>query len=128
MQIVYLDTSFLLSYLLEGKKTFVSLKEKCHFISSKLILSETASALARYDLLPSDWTEASWNYCSIINDNTHLQRHHQKILSCGFVRGADLHHLSLAEDFYDGLDEKCIATLDKAQAEVAEALGYSVLS
>ncbi len=123
----YLDTSFLLSFVLEGSDRFRELEKKYTFISSILILSETASALAREQRLPENWGLSHWTYCSLLDLNAEVMNYHSEILKAGWLRGADLHHLAASEHFFGEEREKHFISLDKSQSKIAKELGYKCL-
>ena len=127
MQPVYVDTSCLVSIALgeKGHKSLVKSLATCDLYSSNLLEAELAATLKREGLQPNLGQLLSglrWVFV-----DRALSAEIQQVLNVGFVRGADLWHLSTALFLKSHLPKLSFSSLDKRQIEVAGGLNLKLL-
>ena len=122
----YLDTSALLAVLFrqpEAERVFNAIRSVPQVVSSDLIISETLSACRRerVDLAKARvWLERIHIIRAVVDEDATAA-----VLKHGYIRGADLHHVTSALWMFEGLERQvCFATLDDTQAGIAAAFGF----
>ena len=90
-------------------------------VSSNLLEAELRAAFGREHVRCGagllDWVD--WVY-----PNRSLSREFERVLSCGYLKGADLWHLACALFLDPDAQELAFLTLDRRQQEVARQLGF----
>lgn len=125
---IYVDTSVILSKLFGEPVKFdwEKLKNRTIF-SCSLIYYETISACARENLDLED-ANSLLNSIDIISPNSILRKETEKILSVGFLKGADLKHVATAVWLSKGEPKNLhFLSFDKQQSLVAKKLGFKSL-
>ena len=125
--IAYIDTSFLIAIILgepEGAHCTKRLEEVDRIYSSNLLEAEVRATLAREKVV----TDAQKLLAPIrwVMPNAPLSGEIGRVLSEGYVRGADLWHLATALELSPVASEILFLTLDKRQGEIAAKLGFAV--
>ena len=124
MRAAYVDTSCLVAVALAetgSAQVLRSLQSYDVLLSSNLLEAELRAALQREDVAgdPRFFLSAiSWVY-----PDRPLTSEISTVLRAGYVKGADLWHLSVAL-FFDPLHEIGFLTLDARQQQISEQLGF----
>ena len=124
MNVAYVDTSCLVA-LAFGERGAAALARRLNrfnrLVASNLLESELRSAYAReqIDDDPDALDAISW----IVPDRS-LSPEIGRVLSAGYVRGADCWHLATALYLASEPGNITFMTLDRAQGAVARALGF----
>ena len=125
MRIGYLDTSLLVAVAFDEpdvREWLPRLRSMERLYSSTLLESEFLSASERegvrgsvqHLLSPIRW----------VHPQRRLTGEADLALACGFLRGADLHHLATALFLFPDPSEVHFLSLDARQAQVAGQLGF----
>ncbi len=126
MKAGYVDTSCLVAIAFdEPERTEVAsrLGEQDIVLSSNLLEAEFRAALARES---ADLDEALFSWITWVLPDRPLSVEITRVLRTAYLRGADLWHLSTAIYVTSDPGDLTFLTLDRRQAEVAEALGFRV--
>lgn len=91
--------------------------------SADLLVAEVLSAVARERLRLDD---VLLDNVRLVRPNRSLRREIERVLTAGYVRGADCLHLATALYLAPDPSELTFLTLDERQRAVAQALGFSV--
>ncbi len=131
MKVIYIDTSVLVSLFFEG-----SIKENREFrnaigkadevLSSLLIEAEFFSVLTR-EKIPRDEGLQFLRQISYVIPDRSLASEINRILSLGYVRGADVFHLACALYLDPPAHKLLFLTADAKQRDLAKLLKFSVL-
>lgn len=129
MSIGYVDTSFIISILLEEasyKKNLNKFYSIDQIFVTNLLESEALSTLKRNKITKFDknlFERVDW-----ISIPERLTEFLAKIFSIGYLRGADAHHLASALWIVgaENTSECHFLTLDENQKAVAKKLGFKV--
>lgn len=124
MRLAYVDTSSMLAVAFgepEGKAVARRMGEFDRLVSSNLLEAEFRAALVRENVEGSGDPLLAW--LTWIHPGRQLTPEYQRVLACGYVRGADLWHLACALFLRERLDSLAFVTLDARQLEVAKQLG-----
>jgi predicted nucleic acid-binding protein len=89
--------------------------------ASTLAEAELMAALAREGLSAFDVPGVDW-----IAPSRRLTRELERVLSGGYLRGADAWHLACALFLDPDVNQLVFLTLDRRQREVAKAVGFRV--
>ena len=126
MATVYVDSSALLAITFNeegGVGARRQLAEYSRLVSSNLLEAETRAAFARESRAFED--SSLYGIEWILPEHA-LTREIARVLSAGYVKGADAWHLAAALYATLELDVAAFITLDAQQRRVAEALGFEV--
>ena len=121
----YIDTSYLIAIALE-EKGFPTLARRLNsfdvVLSSNLLEAEYSAAFARRRREPdrTNLGRIEW-----IHPDRSLRQEITRVLTEGFVRGADCWHLACALFFAPDPSTISFLTLDTRQQAVANALGFA---
>lgn len=128
-EIGYLDSSAFLAMSLhqpEGKDLKRRLRSMRRLIASDLLISEVCSAFRR-EGLPLEPLAGQLAAVDIITTSL-TPEILAEVLSFGYTRGADAHHLASAFWFCSGAPKNLyFISLDAPQLSVAKQLGFKVL-
>lgn len=128
MKTAYIDTSCLLAITFEEpgqQKVVVALTDYDELFSSNLLEAELLAATQREGVvLPR--VEALKRLIWVWPDRP-LTPEFERILSRGYLRGADLWHLASALYLRDKIGFTDFLTLDKKQAQLAQRLDFEGL-
>ena len=124
MKVAYVDTSCLVCTRLSQPGSAAVAKKLGKFdqlFSANLLEAEIHSVMAREHIVPtSDLLKGiRW-----IIPNRTLHDEIAKVLSAGYVRGADCWHLATALYLADDVGSMSFLTLDERQRSVARTLGF----
>ncbi len=124
MSVAYVDTSCLVAIAFSERNATAMVRRLSEFdewVSSNLLESELRSAFARERVeLPAKLLASiAW----ILPDRP-LSDEITRVLSAGYLRGADCWHLATALYLADEPASISFLTLDDAQKEIAHALGF----
>ncbi len=127
-KIVYVDSSVFIGILCHEPGSSVSEKALTaadKIVSSILTEAEVYSVAVRERL---DWGIVSSIYSgvSLIFPDRSLENELTRVLSCGYVRGADAFHLACALYLDPCAKEIIFLTADRAQAACARTLGFRI--
>jgi hypothetical protein len=128
MKVAYVDTSCLVAVTFDepGAEHLTNqLQSFDRLFSSNLLEAELRAALIREHVVKADTSQLSrvtWVY-----PNRPLSSEFQRVLACGYVRGADLWHVACALFLVSDPPQITFATLDQRQFEVATMLGFQSL-
>lgn len=125
MAVAYIDSSCLVALAL-GERESVAIGRRLlefeQLISSNLLEAEVRSVMRResetgveVDLASMTWMDAP----------RPLSREIARVLTAGYVRGADCWHLATALHLAPEPSDLTFLTLDKRQRSVAKALGFA---
>jgi predicted nucleic acid-binding protein len=123
---VYVDTSCLVAIAFDepgSRQLARKLEAADSLVASILLEAELRSAFAR-----EATTEAADKLLSAIDwilPDRRLSREIDQVLSHGYLRGADLHHLACAIFLAGDARGVAFCSLDRRQAEVAKKLGFA---
>ncbi len=127
MKLAYVDTSCLVAIAFAepgARKVAGRLGRLDRLFSSNLLEAELRSALAREgvsgDAAQDLVTGITWVY-----PNRPLTQEFDRIITLGYVRGADLWHLACALFLAPDGRDLAFMTLDQSQQRVATRLGFS---
>lgn len=125
VKIAYVDTSCIVAAAF-GEPTAAAVVKRLakydRVLSSPLLEAELLSALRR------EGGELNENYVSaieLVTVDRPLRAEVAKVLSVGYVRGADCWHLATALYLAPNPSELSFVTLDLPQKKVARALGFT---
>lgn len=128
MKVAYIDTSSILAvYLLEPghRKVLEALDRYDEILSSNLLEAELRSAMLREGL---DGPELELLERLVwVLPSRPLSGELSKVLSAGYLGGADSWHLACALYIRGSNDGVEFVTLDRRQREVAERLGFKLI-
>jgi hypothetical protein len=93
--------------------------------SANLLEAELRAALARERVA---WRQELVSAIGWVLPARRLSEEIGRVLEAGYLRGADLWHVSVAVHLQDGIGELDFLTLDTTQREVAAAAGLSAPS
>lgn len=127
--LAYVDTSVLAAILFRepgAEEIHERLRDFDTLFSSNLLEAELRAAGAREDI-PTAKITASLESMEWVFPNRSLQQELERTLAVGYVRGADLWHLSCALYVSHALAPVTFVTLDRRQRDVAEAVGLTVM-
>lgn len=125
MKLAYVDSSCLVAIAFEepGAGALANrLRRFDRLFSASLLEAEFRSALQR-EGLPDGETLLGW--VNWVHPNRRLTEEFDRILSFGYIRGADLWHLACALFLDPSAREIAFLTRDARQREVAAKLGFS---
>lgn len=125
MTVAYIDTSCLvaIAFSERGARALARrLETYDEIVSSNLLEAELLSAMTREEV--EDDGDLLCGVSWILPDRR-LTGEFQQVLSVRYVRGADLRHLATALYLAESPADVDFLTLDSAQREAAEALGFS---
>jgi len=136
LNVAYVDTSCLVAIAFDepGARSLARKLRACDcLVASILLESEFRSTLTREGISAS--ADQLLGSVEWVLPDRRLSREIDRVLSHGYVRGADLHHLACAlflvgdgaADSAADSDGLAFYSLDKRQSEVATALGFSIL-
>lgn len=127
MKLAYVDTSCLVAIAFAepgARKVAGRLGRLDRLFSSNLLEAELRSALAREgvsgDAAQDLVTGITWVY-----PNRPLTQEFDRIITLGYLRGADLWHLACALFLAPDGRDLAFMTLDQSQQRVARRLGFS---
>ncbi|MDD9980617.1 MAG: PIN domain-containing protein [Gammaproteobacteria bacterium] len=126
MSTAYLDTSVLtvIAFDEPGAAAYArQLDDFARLISSNLLEAELRAAFARENLVFQESAVAGIEW--ILPDRT-LAPEYATVLEAGYLRGADLWHVTTALYVSPRCSSLWFVTLDARQGAVAEALGFPV--
>ena len=126
MKAAYVDTSCLVAIAFDepqGAEVASRLGEQDILLSSNLLEAEFRAALARES---ADLDETLFSWITWVLPDRPLSVEITRVLRSAYVRGGDLWHLSTAIYVTTDPGDLTFLTLDRRQAEVAEALGFRV--
>lgn len=131
MRVAYVDTSALVALAFDehqGDRVREALAEYDRLFSSDLLEAELRSVFHRQR---RPWSDAWVAGVGRVRPEGRLGPLFDRVLSAGFLRGADLWHLACALHLAELLDPLPspplgFLTLDRAQREVGERLGLGV--
>lgn len=126
MRPTYADTSALVALAFDepGSGKVAGVLEECEAVfASNLLEAELRATLVREDVatLPSFVDAVTW-----VLPPRPLTDEISRVLSAGYVRGADAWHLATALYLVEAPGDLDFLTLDARQREVAEALGFGI--
>ncbi len=127
MKVAYVDTSCLVAIAFgeRGSKALAKrLQGFDRLLSSNLLEAELLSALAR-EKTKGDPGHLLSNLDWLLPDRP-LTPEYSRVLTAGYVRGADLWHLACALYVAPKAEELHFVTLGKRQKKVANAIGFAV--
>lgn len=124
----YMDTSWLIriSFEDQGKRYYKSLRKFSHLFSSDLLIAE-ALAYATREMIQLGEVSRQFEAITFVIPDRSLKPEIEKVLKLGYVRGADLWHLSCACYLEPNPNELCFLSADKRQLEVARSIGFQLL-
>ena len=125
MRVGYVDSSCLVAIAFDevgSQETASGLKAFDRLLSSNLLEAELRSALRREGVDENGRDLLSW--ITWILPNRPLTPELERILSEGYIKGADLWHLACALFLSPDPRELAFLTLDHRQGELAERLGF----
>ncbi|MCB0317501.1 MAG: type II toxin-antitoxin system VapC family toxin [Bdellovibrionales bacterium] len=126
----YVDTSVLVSiYFADANysKYIKSLKKYNDIYSSILLEAELCSVVAREEK-NLDLVEKVLSNIQIFSPNKSILPECERVLSHGYLRGADLYHLACALAIDPSALEMDFISADKKQIKIAKSLGFKTLS
>jgi hypothetical protein len=127
MTLAYVDTSYLAAIAFDepGARTLATRTDEFdRLVSSNLLDAELRSAMARESsgLDPEPlFASLSWIY-----PNRPLTRELRRIVTHGYLKGADLWHLACALLVCPAGSPLTFLTLDKRQRDVAASIGFDI--
>lgn len=126
MSTAYLDSSCTVAILLNESRADRLEQRVGAFdtlVSANLLEAEVRSTMLRERLaLPADaLAHVRWIFPARA-----LTPEIQRVLSVGYLRGADAFHLACALYFFESPDGATFLTLDGPQRSIAEALGFRI--
>lgn len=127
MKLAYVDTSCVAAVVFAEpghRDVITELNRFEELYSSNLLEAEIRAALRRERV--TDDLAMLQNISWVLPDRR-VTREITTVLDAGYVRGADLWHLACALYLSPDPRELSFLTMDRAQAEVASALGFAVL-
>ena len=125
MKLAYIDTSCLLAIAFDepgADKMSARLRRFDRLLSSNLLEADVRAALAREGLRTGVDRILSW--VTWVYPNRSLTEEYERIVSLGYLKGADLWHLACALFLDPGAEEVAFITLGRRQQELAEKLGF----
>jgi predicted nucleic acid-binding protein len=125
LKLAYVDTSAIVGIAfdeLPAAKLAARLSRFDRVFSSNLLEAEFRSTLLRERI--EDSGGDLLGFITWIHPNRPLSREIERIVSSGYLRGADLWHLANALFLAPDPRELSFLTLDKRQREVAAGLGF----
>lgn len=128
MKAAYIDTSCVVAIAFAepgSRKLAKHLKGFDGLYSSNLLEAEWRSTVLREELI-----EPATNFLSAVSwilPNRPLTGEFERVLACGYVKGADLWHLASALFLNPDPSQLFFLTLDQRQNEIAAALGFQRL-
>ena len=125
MKLAYIDTSCLLAIAVDepgADKMVARLRRFDRLLSSNLLEAEVRAALAREGVRTDADRILSW--VTWVHPNRPLTEECERIVSLGYLKGADLWHLACALFLDPSAEELAFLTLDRRQQERAEKLGF----
>jgi predicted nucleic acid-binding protein len=125
MKIAYLDTSLLIRLKFEtpAKKEIRKVQQYEALFSSELLYAEAMAFGCREKLDTSYILKAIEGISWILPDRS-IAEEIQEVISCGYIRGADLWHLACARYFSPDPAQISFLTRDASQREIAAELGF----
>jgi predicted nucleic acid-binding protein len=126
VNVAYVDTSALVAIAFGergGTKLARRLERFDELLASNLLEAELRSAFAREGVSGGD---ALLTWMTWIFPNRVLHDEITRVLSAGYLRGADLWHLACALYIAESPKEISFVSLDERQREIAAALGFTV--
>ena len=124
MSVAYVDTSCLVAVAFgeRGASALVRRLERAdELLSSNLLEAELRAAFVRESV---DGGDDLLTWLSWVLPNRTLSDEITTILSCGYLRGADLWHVATALYVAEDPAEIAFITRDERQGSVAKALGF----
>ena len=124
MSVAYVDTSCLVAVAFgeRGASAVVRRLERAdELLSSNLLEAELRAAFVRESV---DGGDDLLTWLSWVLPNRTLSDEITTILSCGYLRGADLWHVATALYVAEDPAEIAFITRDERQGSVAKALGF----
>jgi predicted nucleic acid-binding protein len=125
VKLAYIDTSCLLAIAFDepdADKMAARLRRFDRLLSSNLLEAEVRAALAREGVRTGADRILSW--VTWVYPNRPLTEECERIVSLGYLKGADLWHLACALFVDPGAEDLAFLTLDRRQQELAEKLGF----
>lgn len=125
MKIAYVDTSCIVAAAVSEPSATRVIKRLARFdrvLSSSLLEAELFSALRREG---RELADDYMNAIELVTVDRPLRAEVTKVLSAGYVRGADCWHLATALYLAADPSELSFVTLDVPQRKVAGALGFA---
>jgi predicted nucleic acid-binding protein len=128
MDVIYVDTSVLVSIFFEGNnpinRGFIEkLNTADEVVSCSLLEAEFLSVLKR-EKISFEGAKALLGQISLVFPDRSLFLELNKVLTTSYVRGADALHLACALYLDPGAAELIFLSYDKQQSSVAHQLGF----
>ncbi|MGQ0550367.1 MAG: PIN domain-containing protein [Armatimonadota bacterium] len=126
MRLAYIDTSCFVAIAFgepAANRLAARLRRFDRLFSSNLLEAELRSALSREGVKDTGGVMLSW--VTWIFPNRQLTPEFDRVVSAGYVRGADLWHLANALFLAPTGKDLIFLTLDQGQREVAAQLGFA---
>ncbi len=126
MSVAYVDTSCLVAVAFgeRGASALVRRLERAdELLSSNLLEAELRAAFVRESV---DGGDDLLTWLSWVLPNRTLSDEITTVLSCGYLRGADLWHVATALYVAEDPTEIAFITRDERQGSVAKELGFRV--
>ena len=124
MKTIYVDTSVIAGILLENpghEKYQNSIQNEDRIVSSALLEAELCSVAAREKISPKE-LEKFLIGIELIHTTRSLLKEYRRILTSGYVKGADAFHIATALYLDPELKELKFLTADSRQKEVIKKL------
>ena len=126
VELAWLDTSAVAAVWLADPRgpRLGQLLAPLHLVAANLMEAELRSVLAR-ERLP--WKEEAAAGIEWVHPQGSLRAEYDRVLSAGYLKGADLFHLAIAIHACPAPSLVLFASLDERQSRVAGALGFRTL-
>ena len=125
MSLAYVDTSCLVAVAFDepgAQELAMQLEGYDRLMASNLLEAELRSALTRENVTNDGIVLLSW--ISWVYPNRSLGPECERVLACGYLRGADLWHVACALFLSSDPQQLAFVTLDQRQGEIATSLGF----
>ena len=125
MSLAYVDTSCLVAVVFDepgAQELAIQLEGYDRLVASNLLEAELRSTLTRENVTDNGTMLLSW--ISWTYPNRPLSSEYERVLACGYLRGADLWHLACALFLSSDPQQLAFVTLDQRQGEIAASLGF----
>jgi len=125
LKVAYIDTSYLVAIAFEEQDSH-RLVQRVHSMDavySSILLEAEFLAAAEREGLRAEASPLLEGICWAHPDRR-LTKEIDEILSHGYLRGADLHHLATARYLFPDPGPVEFLTVDRRQMEIARALGF----
>jgi predicted nucleic acid-binding protein len=125
VSLAYVDTSVIVSIAFDdplASDQLLRMRSYTSVHSAQLLEAELRSALRREQDV---FDESFLHGITLVMPDRSLSAEIERVLECGYLRGADCWHLAVALHVASVPRNMTFLTLDKRQREVAEALGFA---